>query len=264
MSATAPAATLPTYEALRSAQQGVRLTDAALRLLWTLQGPLSTSVMVMAERQNPDSPREAYFQQTLGGTSWHAIASEALTEPQVSSITVTVDVLQIWADEWEESHRHAEPGDEGCIFGQVTQGQEVEGERDEDADADDGEDGLVLLRCCGTNRPSMHTPLVVRPPSSSGRQHITVHDYVSAVHPWLMAQWDDILSARNVWGDRPPSADTKLAVNYHGPGHLMIDELEHWLSLMRGVRHIPQVYSAPPPHLRPDPPLVWGPNPTLG
>lgn len=99
MSTTAAAAELPTYETLRSAQQGVCLTDAALRLLWTLPGALSTSVMVMAERQNLDSAREAYFQQTLGGTSWHALASEALTQPHVSSITVAVDVLQIWADE---------------------------------------------------------------------------------------------------------------------------------------------------------------------
>lgn len=186
MSTTAAASELPTYEALCSAQQGVRLTDAALRLLWILQGPLSTSVMVMAERQNPDSPREAYFQQTLGGTSWHAVASDALTQPQVASITVTIDVLQIWADEWEESHRHAEPGDEGCVFGQRTQGQEAEGEQTQDADEGDGEDGLVLLRCCGTNRPNMHTPRVVRPLSSFGRQHITVHNYLSAVHPWLM------------------------------------------------------------------------------
>lgn len=124
------------------------------------------------------------------------------------------------------------------MFGQVTQGQEPEGEPDADADASDDEDGLILLRCCGTSRPNMYTPLVVRPPSSSERQYITVHDYVSAVHPWLVAQWNDILSARNVCEGRPPSADTKLAVNYHEPGHLMINDLEHWLSLMRGVRHI--------------------------
>jgi hypothetical protein len=54
-------AQLPTYEALHSAHQPARLTDAAQRLLWTLQGPLSTSIMVMAERQNPDSARDAYF-----------------------------------------------------------------------------------------------------------------------------------------------------------------------------------------------------------
>lgn len=261
MSTTASTAEPPTYEALRSAHQAVRLTDAALRLLWTLPGPLSTSVIVMAERQDPDSPREAYFQQTLGGTSWHAISSEALTQPHVSSITVAVDVLQIWADEWEECHRHAEPGDEGCVFGQVSPGQEGERGRDQEEDADDGEEEQVLLRCCGEDRPKMHTPLVVMPPSSSGRQYITVHDYVSAVHPWLIAQWNDILSARNVWGDRPPSADTRLAVNYHGPEHLTINDLEHWLSLMRGARHIPQ---GPPPPLFAGLPLVWGPNPTLG
>lgn len=70
-----------------------------------------------------------------------------------------------------------------------------------------------------------------------------------------MAQRDDILVAKNVWEYRSFSADTKLAVNYHGPNHLMIDELEDWLRLMRGIRHIPQFYNAPPPHLRPDPPL---------
>lgn len=251
---------MSTYEALRSAQESVRLTDAAKRLLWTLPGPLSTSVMVMAEQQNPDSPREAYFQQTLGGASWHAIASEALTEPRVSSIAVMVDDLYIWVDQWEESHRHAEPGDEGCVFGRDPEEEAAEGERDDDADADDDddEDELVLLRCCGMNRPKIHTPLVVKPPPASGRQYITVHDYLSAVHPWLIAQWDDILEARNVWEDRPPSAVTKLAVNYHAPDHLMLGDVEDWLSFMKGGRHVPQVITSKT--LFQGLPLNWGPN----
>lgn len=213
---------------------------------------------IMAEQQNSDSPRESYFQQTLGGVSWHAIAPEALTEPRVSSITVRVDVLYIWVDQWEESHRHAEPGGEGCVFGRDPGEQEAEGERDNDADATDDEDELVLLRCCGTNRPKIHTSLVVKPPSASGRHYITVHDYLSAVHPWLVAQWNDILEARDLWEDRPPSAVTKLAVNYHGPEHLLLDDVESWLSFMKGGRHVPQVITSKT--LFQGLPLNWGPN----
>ena len=134
---------------------------------------------------------------------------------------------------------------------------------EEEADSGGDEDGDVepaLLRCCGEDRPKRHVPLVITAPLSSGRQHVTVHDYVSALHLWLMAQRDAILAAKDVWEDRPLPVDTKLAVNYHGPGHLMIDELDDWLMRMRGPRHIPQFYSVPPPHLRLDPPL-FNPNP---
>jgi hypothetical protein len=84
----------PSYNALRKAHQPVRISLAAQRLYWTFQGPLSTAVTVMDEDQNPDAPREAYFSQTLAGTSWHSVAQEAFTEPKVSSITVTIDALE--------------------------------------------------------------------------------------------------------------------------------------------------------------------------
>lgn len=258
----APAAQLPTFEALRSAHQPARLTDAFLRLLWTLQGPLSTSIMVMAEKQNPDTPREAYFRQTLAGTTWHPVADEALTQPPVSSITVGVYHLDMWADDWEEHHRHAEPGGAGCVFGPVD-GQEQEqesggGGRDE---GDDDDDEQILLRCCGEDRPKDHVPLVVTAPPSSGRQHVTVHDYVSAVHPWLMAQRDEILAAKDVWEEGLLPADTKLAVNYHGVDHLMITELEDWLQSMRVGLLIPQFYDGPrhvPEHLNFNPNFLSG------
>jgi hypothetical protein len=46
-------------------------------------GPLSSSLFVMAADLNPDAPREAYFRQTVAGTTWHPISQAAVTERPV-------------------------------------------------------------------------------------------------------------------------------------------------------------------------------------
>ncbi|RYP59998.1 hypothetical protein DL769_008315 [Monosporascus sp. CRB-8-3] len=226
---------LPTLEALRTAHQPVFLTSALKRLYWTLQGPISTEIFVMEEEQNPDSPREAYFRQTLAGTSWHPISQEALTEPKVSSITVKVDDLKTWEDDWlEYHHRHAEPGIEGCVF------EEIEAEEEPE-----------LLMCCEEVRPKEHIPLVI---NASEKPYLTVHDYVTALHPWLMGLRNDILQAKNMWNYTVPP-ETKLAVNYQGLDYLMIEEEEFWISFIRGYLQIPRFVPCPPSHLLPNPPL---------
>ncbi|KHO11186.1 Ferric reductase, NAD binding protein [Metarhizium robertsii ARSEF 23] len=73
-----------------------------------------------------------------------------------------------WGDLWEEPHEHAQPGDEGCGFGP----------------SDDEDDPGHLL-------------------DASAKEYVTVHDYVSAVHPWSMSHFDVISSAANVWEEAP-------------------------------------------------------------
>ncbi|KAH7013157.1 hypothetical protein EDB80DRAFT_709429, partial [Ilyonectria destructans] len=73
-------------------------TEAAKRLCWPLRGPLQTSVFVLEGPANPDGPREAYFHQTLGDTSWHPISQEPLIEPQVSSVSITLSPLNDWEE----------------------------------------------------------------------------------------------------------------------------------------------------------------------
>ncbi|WYZ42400.1 hypothetical protein EsH8_VI_000099 [Colletotrichum jinshuiense] len=58
------------------------------RLYLTLQGSTNSSIFVMAEDLNPDAPRESYFRQTLGGTTWHPISQEPMTEKPAKSLKV--------------------------------------------------------------------------------------------------------------------------------------------------------------------------------
>jgi hypothetical protein len=169
---------------------------------------------MLADEQNPDGPREAYFRQILAGTSWHPSSEAPLTQPPVSSVTVKVYELEMWEDEWEESHRHAEPGDPEFVFGEV---------------GDD--DGPRLLRCCGEDRPQKTPPLEV---TASEKPYGAVHDYLSAVHPWLMGLRPDILRAKNVREGEPLPAEIKLMVNYNALDSLMIDEEQSRLVLKRG------------------------------
>ncbi|KAF5126076.1 hypothetical protein E5D57_010771 [Metarhizium anisopliae] len=82
-----------------------------------------------------------------------------------------------WGGLWEEQHEHAQPGDDGCGFGP----------------SDDEDDPGHLLECCDEQRPQAPRPL----------ECVTVHDYVSVVHPWSMSHFDVISSAANVWEEAP-------------------------------------------------------------
>lgn len=139
------------------------LSQPGQRLYWTLQGPLNSAIFVMPNNLDPDAPREAYFQQTLSGTSWHPIAQEPITEQPVASLTVQEVHLSDWQTEWYTMNQ------EGF---------------DED------------VQPAPEDFPPEFKPLVVTASSPGG--FVTVHDFVSAVHPWLMDQRDQILRARNV------------------------------------------------------------------
>ncbi|KAF1818188.1 uncharacterized protein K489DRAFT_374524 [Dissoconium aciculare CBS 342.82] len=97
---------------------------------------------------------EPYFRQKAEDPVWHPVNQESATELPVSSITVTVDDLDIWLSEWCEVH------DEDC----GDPGRIVEPVDDDDSSADEWEDGQTfrVLRCCGFDRPPEHEPLVVR------------------------------------------------------------------------------------------------------
>ncbi|KAI1357741.1 hypothetical protein F5Y08DRAFT_351781 [Xylaria arbuscula] len=67
------------------------------RLLWTLQGPLSSSVFVLPEDHNSDGARELLLRQTPAGARWHLIAQEPITHIPVASLTVKEMHLDEWA-----------------------------------------------------------------------------------------------------------------------------------------------------------------------
>ncbi|KAL0933861.1 uncharacterized protein CTRU02_210660 [Colletotrichum truncatum] len=185
------------------------LSRQAKRLFWTLQGPLDSSVFVMPESLDPDAPREAYFQQTDTGTSCHPVSKEALTDSKPASITVQSSELGDWASSWWELH------------------YEHDDQADDDDDDDQSASGPQRCSGCGEIGPRDYEPLVVR---ASEKSYVTVHDFVKAVHPWLMAQRDEILQARSVGKETTPATDTKLVVMATQPEYVSTMEEESWHS----------------------------------
>lgn len=134
-------------------------------------------------------------------------------------MTVVVDDLNEWEDMWLECHReHTDPE---CA-------DEVE-EEETDADTHWGllpdydpasdEDGpLHLLKCCGTQRPRGKSIIVVVRPAIGS--FVTIHDYLSTVHPLLLSSRADLLSAMgDVMENEPLASETRLIVDYHMPHH---------------------------------------------
>ncbi|QPH06532.1 hypothetical protein C2857_005064 [Epichloe festucae Fl1] len=172
----------------------------AQRLRWTLPAPLTSAISVLDNAQNPDGPREPYFQESR--STWHPISEEPMSYPLQSSITVEIYQLDVWEHQWEEYHEHADPNDSDCVF----------------APSDDEGPG-ELLECCGEQRPKVPPPVVV---TASNKEYITVHDYVSTVHSYLMEHFEDISAAENVWEGGVPPAGQKLVVSYDSLQLLMI------------------------------------------
>ncbi|KAF2472782.1 uncharacterized protein BDR25DRAFT_365958 [Lindgomyces ingoldianus] len=215
----------PSFEAARKAQQQILLTSDALRLYWTLEGPLSSAIRVMDDRHyDPNTPLAPYCDQTAPSPSWSPVSQSPLTEPKISSVTVHVEQLDDWEELWLDIHRdHAEPGPHNeasdfARFGPLP-----------DYDPDSDEEGPEhLLRCCHQDRPrKTKVSLVVK----AAGEFVTVHDYVSVVHPWLMSLRENILQAA---GDLEDCvllpANTRLIVEYAyaRPDILYLYEEKEW------------------------------------
>jgi len=201
----------------------------------------------MSRPHDPDS-LEPYFQPSTSTGTWHAISQCPLTEPPVSSIAVRVYELEMWEEQWLEMHREhssaAEEGGEeesaeGVRWGELPDYDE---EEDEEGEGDGAAEGH-LLTCCGEERPrGKAVSVMVEAAASHG--FVTVHDYVSTVHPWLMSMREDILAAirmhegvvcdvNGVSMPIAPSSGADLMVNYDAPARLMMCNKPIWIKQTR-------------------------------
>jgi hypothetical protein len=223
--ADSPPAQYPTFAELRSRDVMPYPTLDAIRLVWSFSGSLETAFSVTASAYNTDV-LEPYFQPTAGGGSWHAISQSPLTKPPVSAVVVSVDDLEIWESDWMDFHRNHSDRDfhsesEDLHYGDLP-----------DYDPEKDEHPPHLLVCCGTDRPRHKAGGVLVTPSASGPGFVTIHDYITTVHPWLMRNRDDILDAMDRWEDGPDPEHVDLMVDFGWADWLMIEEKSEW------VRHL--------------------------
>ncbi|KAL2066962.1 hypothetical protein VTL71DRAFT_1386 [Oculimacula yallundae] len=176
------------------------ISQPANRLYWTLQGPLTTAITIMPEDLNPDAPREAYFRQTLAGTTWHPISESSISATPVASLEVKENYLMDWRDSWWTGNQEG--------FDDVDEDDEPEGE------------------------PPEFAPLVV---TASNGQYVTVHDYVTAVHPWLLEKRDQILKARKVVEDDEyePDGSERLLLQLNQPAEISAEDEDEWKESLR-------------------------------
>ena len=191
-------AQLPAYEALPDSERG--LSPEAELLFWTLNGPLTTSLWVMERRKAPEF-WEPYFK----GTSLHPASQSPITSSKVSSITVSIDELELYDEDEVPVHWDHTPPNTAA---EVT-------EENKEADR-----------------------LVIKPDTSSGRDFVTIHDYVSAVHPWLMERRGEILGAKGLFEkDKAPlPPETRLMVDCLVPDCVEIPVEEEWFKRRNGLR----------------------------
>ncbi|KAK8121893.1 hypothetical protein PG984_010563 [Apiospora sp. TS-2023a] len=203
----------PSFELLRAQRQPPKLSMDMLRIRWRPFGPLEESIQVADNARSPPSPQSPAYHPGTTPASPHPVSASPLTEPAISSITVTQDDLNNWEDDWVDEHiPHADDDDAGTSTW-------VDGSGDDE----DDEDGLgrKLVRCCDQSRPRAPAPLVVGP---STQPYLTVDDYIVAVHAWLRTHRDSILAARGVHEDGPVPASTSFYVNFLGLNTITLDD----------------------------------------
>ncbi|CAA9966662.1 hypothetical protein PTMSG1_10021 [Pyrenophora teres f. maculata] len=218
----------PSYETARTTHPEVLLTHDAQRLFWTLSSPLTSAISVMEDKwHDPDVPLEPYCVQIETSLIWHSIAQSPLTEPKISSVTVSVEQLDDWEEAWWELRQ-----DNDDI---VPVGTAFESDEDDDEDSDP-DDRKRALRSCYAGMPrDVKATLDVR---ATGN-FITVHDYVSAVHPWLVGLREQILKASgDLLDDIPLPGNTRFVVDvFPSPDCVSAVEEGEWKRIRDKKKH---------------------------
>ncbi|KFZ15195.1 hypothetical protein V502_05730 [Pseudogymnoascus sp. VKM F-4520 (FW-2644)] len=217
----------PTFAELFRRDVVPQLTLDAVRLIWSFRGSLETSLSVMATAYNTDV-LEPYFQHTDGGGSWHAISQSPLTEPPVSAIVAKVNDLENWESDWIDfHHHHADPDASYEESGYAKYGDLL------GYDPETDENPPHLLKCCYTERPRHKEGGVLVTPSASGKGFVTIHDYVTTMHPWLMRNRQDIVDAMNCYEHMPDAEHMDLVVDLVRVDDLKIEEKSEWVRSLR-------------------------------
>ncbi|KAK4207872.1 LysM domain-protein [Rhypophila decipiens] len=221
----------PPYRSWKDLQtDNVRVSFSPVieRLFWPLQRDFPADISVMKSRHGADDDLERFFE----GTKWHEIADLPVSEPKVSSMTEKIYELDQWEFGWVEWHREHSEAAEYVTYGELDDDiRPYANEPDEDGDWEKDSDTEFLIRCCGTDRPvrKRGQRIVITP--SVGKDFVTVRDYVSAVHTWLMSLRDDLLLSKTV--ARPVPYGRPEVFEWmvdRGMGHLRLEEKRDWVA----------------------------------
>ncbi|ODA82689.1 hypothetical protein RJ55_01197 [Drechmeria coniospora] len=226
------------FKEVKSNGEAAYVTDTAHRLYWPLAGDFPATISVMKSRRGGLDEREPFCQPD--GT-WHDIASLPLTEPKVSSIEASIRDLDQWESDWVAWHENHETA-EFVTYGDLDdEDRPYASEQNEDGSWEDDSDTEFLIRCCGQDRPLRTRGQKLQVTPSAGKDFVSIHDYVCAVHPWLMGLREDIIQAKIVTRPRPVvvpalASTTEWMVSaIVAPEHVVMTK-DEWLEFHRPPR----------------------------
>ncbi|KAK3192811.1 hypothetical protein K4F52_001168 [Lecanicillium sp. MT-2017a] len=124
--------------------------------------------------------------------SLHEVLSQSLTEPEISSIDISIRLLDQYESDWVAWHEE----DEAAEF--VTYG-----DIDDETRPLGHSDTKYLASCCGQDRPIGRRGLKLHVTPSPGNEFVTIYDYMSTAHPWLVSLREDIIQAMIVVNPGP-------------------------------------------------------------
>lgn len=192
----------PTYEDLKLTETPATASTPFHRLRWYLSSAaLSASIQILQDATNAASPQQPY-------TSTHPIRKAALTKPPVSSIKVSIEVLDDYPSAWTAAHQpHAEPDDEEnkALF-------DAEGR---------------VHYCCDQHRPRSGPQLEI---SAGPEEFVTIGQFVEIVHPWLRELEGQIRAAKGVVNCWPLDSSVEMFVRPTVVSPLWIMDGEGWTS----------------------------------
>ncbi|KAK0657075.1 hypothetical protein B0T16DRAFT_385681 [Cercophora newfieldiana] len=223
---TETAANFPSYEDRLLARENVRLH---LNTRWALNGPLESSISIASDYFIiHNKVLQPYFQgpRNCSESAWHPLSQSPLSGPKVSSLQLGVEPLDEWDTNWMENHDcHTDPDGTydpaEVLYGPLPDANEYE-KQDEDHH---------LLLCCGEKRPwGRSTPLIKI--EATTEDFVTIHDFISVAHPFLMSKRNEILQAMGEDPgrfNRPFSPETKLMVDWREPRMVDVMDEAEWL-----------------------------------
>ncbi|KAH0443630.1 hypothetical protein CcaCcLH18_00943 [Colletotrichum camelliae] len=156
----------------RRTSQAISLNLGFNRFRWPAFAPLH-EIKVLRDPANAESVQDPYQAQSEDGTSsLHPIASEPYTNPPISSLKASADILDQYGsrDAWEDLHMVHRP--------------EVDTE--------------VPCECCDRMPYRPPESLVIRATSNTG---VTIGDIVSQVNKYVNNLQEDVLEALDAVGE---------------------------------------------------------------
>ena len=82
---------------------------------------------------------------------------------------------------------------------------------------------MQLVKCCGEQWPQNKNVSLTVTPARDGQGFVTLHDYLSAVHPWLMSLQGEMTTVLGTMYDTHLEPGRQLSINSNALDILMIE-----------------------------------------